>query len=48
MPVSALKAYLKAYGLPSPTNMLEKEEIVDAIINARVRTIVTVCFKNMC
>ena len=38
MPVPTLKAYLKAYGLSSPANMLEKEEIVDAILNARVCT----------
>lgn len=38
MPVSTLKAYLKAYGLASPANVLEKEEIVDAALNPRVCT----------
>lgn len=38
-PVSVLRAYLKAYGLSLPANVLEKEEIVDAVIAARVRAI---------
>lgn len=37
--VSTLRAYLKAYGLSVPANVLEKEEIVDAVLAARVRAV---------
>lgn len=35
MPVSTLRAYMKAYGLSIPSNVLEKGEIVDAVVAAR-------------
>ncbi|KAF9511633.1 hypothetical protein BS47DRAFT_1141928 [Hydnum rufescens UP504] len=35
LPVSQLRNYLKAYGLPTPTNVLEKDDIVDAVMAAR-------------
>lgn len=33
--VASLRAYMKAYGLSVPQNVLEKEEIVDAVLAAR-------------
>ncbi|KDQ09376.1 hypothetical protein BOTBODRAFT_191140 [Botryobasidium botryosum FD-172 SS1] len=35
MRIPRLRAYMKAYSIPCPSNILEKDEIVDIIINAR-------------
>lgn len=36
LPLGQLKSYLKAYGLPSPAGVIEKDDIVDAVLAARV------------
>ena len=40
LPVSRLRSYIKAYGLPTPPNVLEKDDIVDAVLAARVIKVV--------
>lgn len=34
--LARLKAYMKAYNIPTAANIIEKDDIVDAIIAARV------------
>lgn len=44
MPVSKLKAYLKAFNIQTP-GALEKDDIIQAILDARVRGCGLACFK---